>query len=109
MLILRWLLISGKRESGRKFCPKAEYDNLGTNITVAKSCELDVKDFVGKNLVIAIAYNKEGRPNPSVNGKNATTQLKYYFDSMNIENLLRNNNVTHQYAGESCYCVEFQS
>ena len=67
---------------------------------MAKSCELDVKDFVGKNLVIAIAYNKEGRPNPSVNGKNATTQLKYYFDSMNIENLLRNNNVTHQYAGE---------
>jgi len=84
----------------KEICPKAEYDNLGTNITVAKSCEWDVKDFVGKNLVIAIAYNKEGRPNPSVNGKNATTQLKYYFDSMNIENLLRNNNVTHQYAGE---------
>lgn len=80
--------------------PKTDYDNLGTNITVAEPCELDVTNFIGKNLVIAIAYNKEERPNPSVNGKNATTQLKYYFDSMNIENALRNDTVTHQYAGE---------
>lgn len=66
---------------------------------MAKACELDVKDYIGKNLVIAIAYNKEERPNPKENGKSATTQLKYYFDSMNIENLLRNDTVTHQYAG----------
>lgn len=88
-----------KNGKWKEVCPKAEYDNLGTNITVAKACELDVKDYIGKNLVIAIAYNKEERPNPKENGKSATTQLKYYFDSMNIENLLRNDTVTHQYAG----------
>lgn len=80
--------------------PKSDYDNLGTNVTEALACELDVKNYIGKNLVIAIAYNGDKRPNPKENGAEATTQLKYYFDSMNIENTLRNNNVTHQYAGE---------
>lgn len=80
--------------------PKVDYDNLGTNITEALACELDVKNYIGKNLVIAIAYNGDKRPNPKANGAEATSQLKYYFDSMNIENTLRNNNVTHQYAGD---------
>lgn len=85
----------------KEILPKAAYDDLGDNITAAKSCELDVKNLVGKNLVIAIAYNREERPNPGeANKPDATTQLKYYFDGMNIENTLRNNSVTRQYAGE---------
>lgn len=75
------------------------YKSLPLNVVDAKSVELDVKDFIGKNLVIAIAYNADKKPNPSVNGGMATNQPKYYFDSMCIENLLRNDTTTVQYAG----------
>lgn len=85
-----------------KWIPVKDHDyyaSLPLNVVDAKSVELDVKDFIGKNLVIAIAYNADKKENPSVNGGMATNQPKYYFDSMCIENLLRNDTTTVQYAG----------
>lgn len=70
-----------------------------TTVVKPKNVELDVKDYIGKNLVIAIAYNADQWKNPSVGGGNATNQIKYYFDSMCIENVLRNDTTTTQYAG----------
>lgn len=75
------------------------YDNVGANVVDSKSIELDVKDFIGKDLVIAVAYNPEQYDNPNANGGTATNQLKYFFDSMCIENVLRNDTTTTQYAG----------
>lgn len=79
---------------------KSTFDNLKTNVVDANTLELDVKKYIGKNLVIAIAYNKDEAENPKNDGKTKTNEPKYYFDSMNIENTLRNDTVTHQYAGE---------
>lgn len=76
-----------------------DYDDLPTTVVEPKKVELDVKDYIGKNLVIAIAYNVDKKDNPSKNGGSATNQIKYYFDSMCIENVLRNDTTTTQYAG----------
>lgn len=76
-----------------------DYDGLPVNVVSAKKVELDVKNFIGKNLVIAIAYNADEKKNPSEYGYEATNQLKYFFDSMCIENQLRNDTSTVQYAG----------
>lgn len=75
------------------------YKSLPLNVVDAKSVELDVTSFIGKNLVLAVAYNADKKKNPSENGGIATNQSKYYFDSMCIENLLRNDTATVQYAG----------
>lgn len=72
------------------------YDDLPTNVVSSKYVELDVKDYIGKNLVIAIAYNADELSNPKAK---ATNQIKYYFDSMCIENALRNDTTTLQTAG----------
>ena len=69
------------------------------SIRMALRVELDVKNLIGKNLVVAVAYNADEVKNPSAAGFSATNQPKYYFDSMCIENALRNNSVTTQYAG----------
>lgn len=76
-----------------------DYDNLPLNVVDALRVELDVKNLIGKNLVVAVAYNADEVKNPSAAGFSATNQPKYYFDSMCIENALRNNSVTTQYAG----------
>ena len=73
---------------------KDEYKGLGTNVVNSKPIEFDVKNYIGKNLVIAIAYNADRQTN--VDG---TVQPKYFFDSMCIENELRNDTTTIQYAG----------
>lgn len=73
---------------------KDEYKNLETNVVKSKPIEFDVKDYIGKNLVIAIAYNADRQTNT-----NATVQPKYFFDSMCIENELLNDTTTTQYAG----------
>lgn len=75
------------------------YDNLPTTVVEPRTVELDVKDYIGKNLVIAVAYNADERKNPSTQGGDATNQIKYYFDSMCIKNSLRNDTVTTQSAG----------
>lgn len=77
----------------------SEYDELPTSVVAPMEVELDVKDYIGNNLVIAIAYNADELKNPSKNGGTATNQIKYYFDSMCIENALRNDTTTTQYAG----------
>lgn len=87
---------------GGKWVPVKDhtfYKSLPLNVVDAKSVELDVTSFIGKNLVLAVAYNADKKKNPSVNGGIATNQPKYYFDSMCIENLLRNDTATVQYAG----------
>lgn len=87
---------------GGKWVPVKDhtfYKSLPLNVVDAKSVELDVTSFIGKNLVLAVAYNADKKKNPSENGGIATNQLKYYFDSMCIENLLRNDTATVQYAG----------
>lgn len=85
-----------------KWIPIKEHDKyaeLPTSVVDAMDVELDVKDYIGKNLVIAVAYNAAQKKNPSANGGTATNQIKYYFDSMCIENTLRNDTATTQYAG----------
>lgn len=87
---------------GGKWIPVKDhtfYKSLPLNVVDAKSVELDVTSFIGKNLVLAVAYNADKKKNPSENGGMATNQPKYYFDSMCIENLLRNDTTTVQYAG----------
>ena len=75
---------------------KTEFDGskLADNVVNAKKIEFDVKKFVGKNLVIAIAYNQDRQKNLT-----GTVQPKYFFDTMCIENELRSDTTTVQYAG----------
>ena len=84
----------------KKMFSKEDFHDLKTNVVNAKAFELDVKDYIGKNLVIAIAYNRDEEENPKNTGGEQVNQPKFYFDSMNIENALRNDTVTQQYAGE---------
>lgn len=82
-----------------KIHDRSYYDDLKSNVVEAKPIELDVKDYIGKDLVIAIAYNPEQKANPIEKGFSKTNELKYFFDSMCIENVLRNDTTTTQYAG----------
>lgn len=78
-----------------------EFYSLGTNVVSAVNngaFTLPVKDYIGKNLVIAIAYNKDERQNPSATGGQATNQHAYYFNTMNITATLRNGQEATQYA-----------
>lgn len=86
----------------KEMFPRTAFDNLGGNVVEAsrQPFEMDVKNYIGKNLVIAIAYNGDEKKNPKNTGGEQVNQPKYYFDAMNIENALRNDTVTQQYAGE---------
>lgn len=86
----------------KEMFPRTAFDNLAGNVVEAsqRPFEMDVKNYIGKNLVIAIAYNGDEKENPKNTGGEQVNQPKYYFDSMIIENALRNDTVTQQYAGE---------
>ena len=77
----------------KEMFPRTAFDNLEGNVVDAAKnpFEMDVKEFIGKNLVIAVAYNRDERENPkNKEGGELVNEPKYYFDSMNIENALRN-------------------
>ncbi len=75
-----------------------KFNGLGTNIVTGSFFTFPVRDFIGKNFVVAIAYNKDERQNPSAAGGTATNQHAYYFNTMGITTTLRSGQESTQYA-----------
>lgn len=76
-----------------------DFVGLGQNMLAGESYEIPVKDYIGKNLVLAFAYNKDEWENPHFDETPTNVaQPRYNFASMKITNTLRDGQTTKQFA-----------